>query len=113
MRISKPRKAVLAEMKRQLHLNSEQFRRTEEILHNYDQERQNIFGLVKKEGNLKIGSFEYLERLKKASGDANKRLKGVLCDDRYRLLAARNYDRRLGIRMPEEIFSDGTEKKLP
>ena len=114
VRISKPRRAVLSEMKKQLHLSDEQFKKAEEFVSVYQQERQAIFEPVKKGNDLEIGSFEYLSRLKRASDEVNRKLRGILRDDQYQLMVRKNYDLKLGIRMPEKIFS-GTEsnKKAP
>ncbi len=114
VRISKPRRAVLSEMKKQLHLSDEQYKKAEELISLYQEERKTIFELVKKGNDLEIGSFEYLSRLKKASDEVNRKFKGILRDDQYQLMVKKNYDLKLGIRMPEKIFS-GTEsnKKTP
>jgi hypothetical protein len=60
---------------------------------------------IKKGGDLQAGSFEYLIRLKKASEEANRKLRGILRDDQYQLTVRKNYDLKLGVRMPEKIFS--------
>jgi hypothetical protein len=114
VRISKPRKAVLSEMKKQLHLSDEQFKKAEEFVSVYQQERKAIFEPVKKGNDLEIGSFEYLSRLKRASDEVNRKLRGILREDQYQLMVRKNYDLKLGIRMPEKIFA-GTEsnRKAP
>ncbi len=106
VRISKPRRGVLSEMKKQLHLSDEQFKKAEEIVSNYRRERQDIFKPLKKGNDLEIGSFEYLSRLKRAGDEANRKLRDVLRDDQYQLMIRKNYDLKLGIRMPEKIFSE-------
>jgi hypothetical protein len=114
VRISKPRRAVLSEMKKQLHLSDEQYKKAEELISVYQEERKTIFELVKKGNDLEVGSFEYLSRLKKASDEVNRKFKGILRDDQYQLMVKKNYDLKLGIRMPERIFA-GTEsnRKAP
>lgn len=111
VRISKPRRAVLSEMKKQLHLSDEQFKKAEEFVSVYQQERQAIFGPLKKGNDLEIGSFEYLSRLKRASDEVNRKLRGILRDDQYQLMVRKNYDLKLGIRMPEKIFSGKESNK--
>ena len=106
VRISRPRRGVLAEMKKQLHLSDEQFKKAEEVLSNYRRERQDIFKPIKKGNDLEIGSFEYLSRLKRAGDEANQKLRGILRDDQYQLMIRKNYDLKLGIRLPEKIFSE-------
>jgi hypothetical protein len=111
VRISKSRKAILSEMKKQLHLSDEQFKKAEECVSVYQQERQAIFGSLKKGDDLEIGSFEYLSRLKKASDEVNRKLRSILRDDQYQLMVKKNYDLKLGIRMPEKIFSGRESNK--
>jgi hypothetical protein len=114
VRISKPRRTVLSEMKKQLHLSDEQFKKAEEYVRVYQQERQAIFEPLKKGNDLEIGSFEYLSRLKKASDEVNRKLRSILRDDQYQLMVKKNYDLKLGIRMPEKIFSvTESNKKAP
>jgi hypothetical protein len=114
LRISKSRKAILSEMKKQLHLSDEQFKKAEECVSVYQQEKQAIFGSLKKGDDIEIGSFEYLSRLKKASDEVNRKLRSILRDDQYQLMIRKNYDLKLGIRMPEKIFSqkESNEKTL-
>jgi hypothetical protein len=113
VRISKPRQAILSEMKKLLHLSDKQLKKAEECVSGYQQERQAIFEPVKKGNDPEIGSFEYLSRLKKASDAVNRKLRGILRDDQYQLIIRKNYDLKLGIRMPEKIFSGKARGKVP
>jgi len=113
VRISKPGKGVLPEMKQRLHLSDEQLKKVEEVVSVYKRERQLIFEPVRKSNELQIGSFDYLSRLKRAGDEANHKLRGILRDDQYRLMIRKNYDLKLGLRMPEKIFSEREDGKTP
>lgn len=93
---------VLKEMSKALSLSPEQSEKTETVIGDYQKKSDEIFSSVKKGKEFSFGSFEYLDKLAQASQDAHTRLKEIMTPEQYRMMIKRNYDLRLGIRLPQD-----------